>query len=420
MANINFYTPDGVQDILYDSCELKRNMENDLRMLFRSFAYREIETPALEYIEVFSAGNNVFAPESMFKVFDEKGKVLVLKPDQTIPVARVAASKLKNIEDLSKVSYITNTYRFAGTGAGRLREFTQAGCELLNVPGPYADAEMMAIAVNSMLASGIKDFQIDMGQVDFFKGLMEESGLDDAKVESIRVLIDRKDYLGLEETLDELDMQQDLKDQILDIPSYFGDIEILDRLKKMVKNKRALKALENVEQIYAILKEFGLDKYISLDLGMVRSINYYTGLIFKGYTYGIGFPVLNGGRYDMLLDDFGVSMPAVGFSVSVNMLVMAVSRQDPDRKKGGADTCVSYEKESAGTAYRVASVLRGQGLCVECDLSPVDFCSAREYSVRRRIPGLVYINNCGKIEIVDNTTNEVRTVTFDELAGGGA
>ena len=418
MTNLNYYTPDGVQDILYDSCNLKRNIEEDLRKLFKSYSYKEIETPALEFVEVFSTSDNAFPQESMFKFFDERGRVLVLKPDQTIPVARVVASKLQNREVISKISYITNTYRFDATGAGKLREYTQAGCELLNVPGSYADSEIIALAINSMLTAGLTDFQIDIGQVDFFKGLMEEIDLDDTKTEIVRDLIDKKDYLGLEETLKELDIKEDLKTQILNLPSYFGDIEILDSLKKMVKNKRALNALEDLEQTYMILKDYNLDKYISLDLGMVQSINYYTGLIFKGYTYGIGFPVLNGGRYDQLLDNFGINMPAVGFSIGVNMLMMAVSRQGKDNIKIKADSFISYDKESAGTAYKVATALRAQGLIVEFDLLPGDIETAKEDSVKREIPGLLYIYENEKIKIINNITKEANETTYKELTGG--
>ncbi len=416
---LNFHIPEGMQDILYESCDLKRSIENGLRELFRSYAYKEIETPALEFFEVFSTKEKAFPQEGMFKFFDEKGRVLVLKPDQTIPVARVASSKLTKAEEVSKVSYITNTYRFGDIGAGRQREYTHAGCELINASGSNADAEMITLAVNSMLSCGIDDFQIDIGQVGFFKGIMEESGLGESETEIVRELIDKKDYLGLEEILNSFDIKQELKTQIIDLPSYFGDIDLVCDLKKRTSNEKALEALDNIEQTYGILKDFGLDKYISVDLGMVQSINYYTGLIFKGYTYGVGFPILNGGRYDTLLDNFGTDMPAVGFSIIVNLLIMAVTRQGRQTEAITADTFVSFDRESAGDAYKIATALRKQGLMVEFDLFPGDMKRAEDYSQKRGIPGLVYVCSDGSIKILNNLNKEIDTTTFEELTGGG-
>ena len=418
MEKMNFYTPDGVQDVLYEECSLKRSIEGKLRELFRSYAYREIETPAIEYLEVFSTRENAFPAENMFKFFDDKGRVLVLKPDQTIPVARVAASKLRKKEDISKISYVTKTYRFAETGAGKQREFTQAGCELLNVSGSHADSEIIALAINSMLTAGISDFQIDIGQVDFFKGIMEESKLDEATTETIRVLIDKKDYLGLEETLSILDVRDDIRAQILNLPSYFGDMDVIDNLKSTTKNSRAQKALENLKQTYDILRDYGLDKFVSFDLGMVQSINYYTGIIFKGYTYGVGFPVLNGGRYDSLLDNFCVEMPAVGFSVDVNMIIKAVTRQNAGPSETAADTFVTYESGCIAQAYEIAAALRTQGLAVEFDLNAGSVLPAGQRSKKRMIPGLIYVRKDGGISVINNLTGESYETDMEELTGG--
>lgn len=419
MAGFNLYIPEGTQDILYDDCAAKRKIEDSLRALFKSYAYFEIETPVLEYQDVFMTVEGTFFPENMFRFFDEKGKTLVLKPDQTVPAARVAASKLKRSEELSKISYITKTFRFGETGAGSRKEYTQAGCELINSYGIYADAEIIALAVNSMKAAGLEDFQIDIGQVGFFKGIIEESGLDEAKAEIIRDMTDKKDYLGLEEFLKEQNISEKLKSQIIDLPKYFGDIDMISGLKKGISSKKAIESLEHLEKTFCILKDYGLEKYISIDLGMVRSINYYTGIIFKGYTYGVGFPVLNGGRYDTLLGNFGCDMPAVGFSVDISLLQTALTGLGGRMEGHRVDTFVAFDDKNGKKAYMAAGLLRDQGLVVEADLMPRSLDEAISFSKKRGLPGLLHFADEDRITVVNNLTGSTDVTSFESLAGGG-
>lgn len=419
MAGFNLYIPEGTQDILYEECAGKRQIEDKLRELFKSYAYLEIETPVLEYQDVFMTKEGTFIPENMFRFFDEKGKTLVLKPDQTVPAARVAASKLKKSEEISKISYITKTFRFGETGAGKRKEYTQAGCELINSCGPYADAEIIALAVNSMRTAGLEDFQIDIGQVGFFKGIIEESGLDDAKAEIIRDMTDKKDYLGLEEFLKEQNIANKLKSQIIDLPKYFGDIDIISGLKKGISNRKAIESLDRLEQTFGILKDYGLEKYISIDLGMVQSINYYTGIIFKGYTYGVGFPVLNGGRYDTLLGNFGCDMPAVGFSVDINLLLTALAGRNDKKDKHRVDTFIAFDDKSGKNAYTAAVALRAQGLIVEADLLPRTLDDAVLFSKKRGMPGLIHFAKEDRITVVNNLTGLTDIVSYESLTGGG-
>ncbi|NMA65151.1 MAG: ATP phosphoribosyltransferase regulatory subunit, partial [Clostridiaceae bacterium] len=216
MKKWNLYTPEGVQDILFSSCVFKRQLEDRVRMAFRLNGYMELETPTIEFYDVFTGDSGLIRQESMYKFCDSKGRLLVLRPDITVPVARIAATKLKDDDFPIKCCYIGNTFSFDELGGGRQNEFTQAGCEILGASSPEADAEVVAMAIHAIKTTGIDEFQIDIGQVEFFKGLMEESGLEKDEIEEVRELIDLKDFVGVEQVMDRHKVKKELKTLILD------------------------------------------------------------------------------------------------------------------------------------------------------------------------------------------------------------
>lgn len=416
MAKWKIYTPEGVQDILSEECFLKRNLEDKIRKMFRTCGYHEIETPTLEFYDTFSADTDMTPQEMMFKFFDQQGRILVLRPDITIPVARVAATKYRDMDYPIKLSYIGNTFRYNEMGGGKQKEFTQAGVEILGVSRPEADAEVIATAIEALRTADIEDFQIDIGQVEFFKGLMEETGLSDQDIEQLRILIDKKDFLGIEELLARHnDISDCLKKLILELPRLFGSVDVIDRVESMAINKRSLNALANLRSILEVLEDYELSKYISIDLGMVQSLNYYTGIIFRGFTYGVGFPVLSGGRYDNLVEKFGRKCPATGFSLGINMLLMALEKQNVAGGRPGADTLVCYLKEGRKAAFKICSELREQGLLVETDISGYDIKTAKKYAEKRGIGGIIFVPDNENIELHNIKTGEVTKTSQGEL-----
>jgi ATP phosphoribosyltransferase regulatory subunit len=415
MPNWKIYTPEGVQDILFDECYLKRNLEEKIRDLFRISGYYEIETPTIEFYDTFSAETDLTPQETMFKFFDQRGRILVLRPDATIPVARIAATKYKDMQCPLRISYIENTFRYNELGGGKQKEFTQAGAEILGVATPEADAEVIATAVNCARACGIEEFKIDIGQVDFFKGLMEETRLSAQDIEQVRILIDKKDFLGIEELVKKHDISSGLKDLILKLPRLFGSIDVIDKVEKMPINKRSLAALANLRQVLEILEDYDLSEYISIDLGMVQSLNYYTGIIFRGFTHGVGFPVISGGRYDNLVEKFGRKCPATGFSLGINMVMMALERQNTAVGKPAVESLISYSAKGRKTAFRLCEQLRMQGLTIEIDIMNNGIKAAEEYARSKGIGGIVYIVDDEKIEIHDLVKGEVTTATISDL-----
>jgi len=415
LAKWKIYTPEGVQDILFNECYVKRNLEEKIRGMFRMWGYYEIETPTLEFYDVFSTEAEAAPQETMFKFFDQQGRILVLRPDITIPVARLSATKYRDMNLPIRYSYIGNTFKYNELGGGKQKEFTQAGVEIMGVNTPEADAEVIATAINAVKATGLENFQIDIGQVEFFKGLMEEAGLPEKDIEQIRALIDKKDFLGVEELVKEQDIREELKDLILSLPKLFGSTDVIDRMEQVTFNERSLAALENLRKVLEILEDYGLSKYVSVDLGMVRSINYYTGIIFRGFTYGVGFPILSGGRYDNLVEKFGKKCPAIGFSMGINMVMTALDRQKIDSQKPKTDSLICCQKEGRKPAFKVCQELRKQGLVIEMGILQYDIDSNKKYAAGKGIGGIINIIDSENIEIHEIETGNISKVTLTEL-----
>jgi ATP phosphoribosyltransferase regulatory subunit len=389
-----------------------------MRRLFRSCSYSEIETPTLEFYDTFSCDSDLMPQETMFKFFDQQGRILVLRPDITIPVARVTATKYRDMTYPLRVSYIGNVFRYNEYGGGKQNEFTQAGVEIMGVNSPESDAEVISIAIKSLLAVGLENFQIDIGQVDFFKGLMEEAALPDEKIEKIGTLIDRKDFVGLAELLDGCKIADSLKKLILDLPGLFGSTDVIEKAEAYTLNKRSIGALENIRQVLEILDDYGLSKYVSVDLGMLKGLNYDTGIIFRGFTYGIGFPILTGGRYDKLVELFGKTCPATGFSLGINMVMMALQRQKIGTGKPETDSIICYSGTGRKTAIKLCDELRRQGLVIEMDVTGCDTEMVKKNAVERGIGGILEVMGDNLVRVHNVQTGEVKDADLNELVKG--
>jgi len=418
LSKWKIYTPEGVQDILFEECYGKRNLEEKVRKLFRSCGYYEVETPSIEFYDVFCSDDDQIPQEMMFKFFDQQGRILVLRPDITIPVARLTATKYKDRERPIRFFYIDKTFRYNELGGGKQKEFTQAGVEIMGSSTPESDAEVIATAISAVEAAGIENFQIDIGQVEFFKGLVEETGLSKQDAENLRALIDRKDYPAIEELVRGYDIRDDLKELIQSLPGLFGSVDVIDRAEKVALNKRSLRALANLREVIEILEDYGLGKYISVDLGMLQSLDYYTGIIFRGFTYGVGFPVVSGGRYDNLVGQFGVDCPATGFSLGINMIMMALEKQKPVLEKPSVDSLICCKREGRSTAFKVCSELRRQGLTVEMDINGGGIEASLKYAASKGIGGIIYVKDEENIEVHNIETREVIRTSISEILKG--
>ncbi|MDD6916335.1 MAG: ATP phosphoribosyltransferase regulatory subunit [Eubacteriales bacterium] len=320
----NTHTPAGLTDILVKECELKFKIETAAREVFARHGYHVVQPPMFEYYDVYDAA--VTKAENMFKFFDNNGRMLALRPDLTTSVARIAATKPLG-ELPYRIAYSGSAFRNDETFSNdRRREFSQAGIELIGNGGTDADAEVIEIAIETLLKFGVKDFQIDMGHADYYKGLAEIAGLDPIVSDKLRANINDKDFVAIEGILDGIDIDEKLKEVFMELPKMFGGIETaVAAAKNPIIGEKSRAALENLISVYEILKGKGLDKYISTDLGMVPNLDYYTGIIVKGFAKGVAFPICSGGRYDNLTEKFGKALPATGIAIGIERVMTALS-----------------------------------------------------------------------------------------------
>ncbi len=367
MGQWQFHTPDGVSDILPDDCYAKRQLETQLRELFRRGGYQEIETPGIEFYDVYASGSGLAPQEGLFKFFDQQGRILCLRYDGTVPAARVAATLYRDSQLPLRFSYVNSMYRYNEYGGGRQREFSQAGIELMGSQSPAADAEVIAMAIEAAQAIGIQDLQVSIGQVNFFKGLIAEWGLDAEVAQKLPPLIDAKDMVALEELADRVGLTGTAREVLLLMPSLYGTYDVLDQLANLVTNPLCHEALDNLRAVLDQLELYGLLSYVSLDLGQLQSLNYYTGIIFKGFTYGLGFPLFSGGRYDQLVANFGRDLSATGFSMGLNFALQALRRQGLKLPVRPAVDFLGYHPARRADALARARQMRQNGWAVVCD-----------------------------------------------------
>lgn len=323
------HTPDGVRDLINEEYQRKLYIQDKLQQVFRNHGCVDIEPPTFEYFDVFGSGIGATASKDLYKFFDKEGHTLVLRSDFTPSIARCAAKYYLKDNLPIKLCYMGNTFSNSGEYQGRLKETTQCGVELMGDGSIKADSEMLAMVVEALRAIGIEEFQISVGHAGFFQALLHASELTDAKQESLKELLDNKNFLGLDAFIDGLNVSLELK-QLLKLLGCFNTTEEeLEQAIVFAENYPDIqKALLDIKELNRSLKELQMNHYVSYELGMISPQAYYTGIIFSGYTYGMGEPIVKGGRYDKLLSYFGKSAPAIGFAFVVDQLLSAEGKKD--------------------------------------------------------------------------------------------
>lgn len=401
MGKWQFHTPDGVADLLPEDCAAKRRLETRLRELFGQRGYLEIETPDIEFYDVYAAGSGFAAQEGLFKFFDQQGRILCLRYDGTVPAARVAATLCKDVAPPLRLAYIGNMYRYSEYGGGRQREFSQAGIELLGCRGPEADAEIIAAAIAAALACDIRDLQVSLGQVDVFRGFLKEWDITGEEADLLPRLIDGKEMVALEEIAERLKLPARGREALLKMASSYGTFDLLDEMSGLVSEPSALKALQNLKDVLSLLDDYGYLPYVTIDLGMLQSLDYYTGIIFKGFTYGIGFPLFSGGRYDSLVQAFGRDLSATGFSIGVNFLLTALRRQNRLPAVDNALIYLGYDPQSRAAAFKLADKWRQKGKRVVCESQYSEPAALAAAASRQATARAAWLDDAGELSWPD-------------------
>ena len=359
------HTPDGVRDIYAEEEQRKLKIEQLIKDTVYSYGYEDIQTPTFEYFDVFSNDIGTTPSRELYKFFDKDGDTLVLRPDFTPSVARCVAKYFSDEKNPIRLTYMGNTFINNLSLQGKLKEVTQIGCELMNDDSAAADAEMIHLVIDTLKASGLKRFQIVVGQMEYFKGLCEQAGINEEDEMTLRELISSKNHFSAKDKIEALNISDNLKNVLLKTGELFGSIDVIEDMKAKVNNPRSLNALNRLTEVYDILKVYGDEDYVSFDLGILSKYNYYTGVIFKAYTYGIGDVLVKGGRYDNLLESFGTSKPAIGFMVVIDDLMMALRGQNISVDVRPVADTIYYNDSNLLEKIKEAGELRKSGKAVK-------------------------------------------------------
>ncbi|WPC40809.1 ATP phosphoribosyltransferase regulatory subunit [Clostridium sp. JS66] len=364
------YIPEGTKDTLFEECTRKVEIENILRKTYTCSGFLEVKSPTLEFYDVFSGESSTLAQEKMYKLFDNHGRILVLRPDMTTPIARIAATKLKEVTHPLRLCYTSNVYRVNESLNGKNSEITQSGIEIIGVKNLKADAEAIITGITALINCGVEDFKVELGHAEFFKAIIEDVNIDDEEKEKLRVYIENKNFTALSEFLDKNrnSMNKDTLKILKELPKLFGNMDILDVVCTVTDNEKALEAINDIKAVYEIIKDAGLGNYVSVDLGMVHYLNYYTGIIFRGYAEGVGGNILSGGRYDNLIKQFGEQQEATGFAVNVDSIISALENSGQINESKVKKILIYYKNADFKKAYDKALKLREDGSIAELSL----------------------------------------------------
>ena len=371
MSNQLVHTPEGVRDIYGEEYAKKLKVQEQLHNKLQAYGYHDIQTPTFEYFDVFSKEIGTTPSKELYKFFDKEGSTLVLRPDFTPSMARCAAKYFTDDMPI-RFTYVGNTFTNTSNLQGKLKEVTQMGVELIGDDSVEADAEMISMVVEALLQTGLEEFQISVGQMDYFKGICAACGMDEDTELVLREYISSKNYFAAEELLLQKEIRHDYREVLLKITDLYGTVDALKEAKELVTNERSLNAINRLESLYKVLCAYGVEKYVTFDLGLLSKYNYYTGVVFKAYTYGVGDAIITGGRYDNLLQQFGKKAPAIGAAIVVDDLLIALSRQKIKTDIYHNSILLVYTPETYADALTKAKALRVEGSAVEMVLLRAD------------------------------------------------
>lgn len=360
------HTPEGVRDIYNAECEKKQSLERRLHRTLKSFGYHTIETPTFEFFDVFNREIGSIPSKDMYKFFDREGNTLVLRPDITPAIARAAAMYFEEESMPIRLCYAGNIFINNSSYQGRLKESTQLGAELIGDSSAEADAEIIAMAVECMKKAGLLEFQISIGHAGFLRGLMEEAGMDEEQEETLRELIANKNFFGVQEWIEPLGIAEPLKSLFGLLGDFYDSPDEFSQALQYAKGYESIQGpLRYLEALHGILKNYEVEPFVSYELGALSDYHYYTGIIFSGYTFGTGEPILKGGRYDKLLKYFGKDSPAIGFAIASDQLLAALSRQKTCPDGGEEYELVVYQGARQKEAIQKARQMRREGRNVQ-------------------------------------------------------
>jgi ATP phosphoribosyltransferase regulatory subunit len=316
--------PPGTQILIGRAARRRRALERAICSVFEGWSYEEIIPPIFDYYDVFAKGWGG-QEEQIYRFIDREGNILALRPEFTSLLAKTVATRLASSPKPIRLYYSGEVLRFEQPKGGRQREFAQIGIEHYGGAGKSADVEILLVAVETLQRLGIQSFQINLGSVDFFGGIVDRMELPKEQIDALKEVLNIKDQPGLETLLQTFPLEDRRKNILRAVPHLTGGRPVIEEARSLVKNSRSVEALNHLEEIYSIFEKLDLAQHLTIDLGEIRGFDYYTGILFRAYVRGLGFEVASGGRYDELPAAFGEDVPAVGFSFSLDRLEQIVT-----------------------------------------------------------------------------------------------
>lgn len=387
MKKYDLLTPEGTRDLVFDECVALRRVEEKLRNIFMSHGYSEVITPGLEFFDVFFNKSRYLPQESMYKLSDGKGRLMVLRPDSTMPIARLVGTRLKDSKLPVKLFYNQPIYRVNPKNSGRDDEFSQAGIEIIGGDPMRADMESLSIAIEVMESFENEEYRFEIGDSGFFRILSSKLSFSENDMDTLRLYVQTKNYPALEEMLSPYKNDPYVA-ALIKLPELFGGSEVFDEAEKILPDNETKEILGKLKKVYESLCELGMKDKITVDLALIsKNEDYYTGIVFMGYVEGYGMPVLSGGRYDKLLEGFGVDTPATGFAVNESAVARAILKKLGMDMVSSPDVLIYAEENCIVEAIKYCRKLISEGLKVDyADFKTIE--EAKEYAATRNIKRL--------------------------------
>jgi ATP phosphoribosyltransferase regulatory subunit len=375
--------PTGVKDFLPIKAAKLEYLQNTLRSIYAQWGFRPIAPAPLEDLAVLELGLGSDLREKTFRFDDrQNGRLVAIPPDMTPQIARIAATRMQELPLPLRLCYSGRVLRHAEQRLGKDREVFQSGVELIGLDSPEADAEMIAMTVAGLKAVGAEEFTVDIGQVEFLRGVLNDLPLNDRQAQQVRTAIAAKDTSSLKRLLTDLPLSDQQCDELMALPRLFGGREVIARAEKSVTNSTSQKALENLNRVLEVLTVYGVEEHITIDLGELRGFDYHTGLIFQGFLSGFGRAVCSGGRYDGLTSNYGFPAPATGFAFNLFNLLFALDRTLDAQSADSTDILLFTPDSDKAPAQRLAATLREQGYSVARDIITRDRQASLDYARR--------------------------------------
>ncbi|PLX75505.1 MAG: ATP phosphoribosyltransferase regulatory subunit [Desulfuromonas sp.] len=412
--------PTGVKDFLPLKAARLEFLQNRLSEVFRRWGFRPVAPAVLEDLAVLELGLGADLREKTFRFDDrQSGRLVAFPPDMTPQVARIAATRMHDMPLPFRLCYRGRVLRHAEQRLGKERQIHQAGVELIGLESAEADAEMIAMSVECLQAVGAGEFTIDIGQIDFLRGILTNLPLNDQQSVNVRTLIASKDSSGLQRLLETLPLNDGQREELLALPRLFGGQEVLERAAQTVRNPTAQRALDNLHQVLDVLKAYNVERYVTIDLGELRGFDYHTGLIFQGFLTGFGRAVCAGGRYDNLLSRYGFPAPATGFSFDLYQLLLALGNTLDSCGDQTTDILLFAAGSEKAPAQKLAATLRTQGYSVARDIICRDHQDSLDYARRMQFRYLlIFDSDDPQLTLVRTSDGTQSRITSEMIEAG--